>query len=172
MLVGPAVLRHDGGVAGRWPVLVHIYGGGLAGGSNVLTLYSDAFPREQDVALVGINHRLNVFGYLYLGELSGRYAVGNVGKLGLVAALEWVRDNIAAFGGAPEKVSIPGESGGGARAAFARSGDPSHSELPRWPAYDPAQRATTVFSIPSQVLNDPDGEERRLLCERPSRDLL
>lgn len=103
------------GLAGRRPVMVYIHGGGFEAGSSVLTLFSDRFVAEQDVVLVGVNHRLNVFGYLYLGELSPKYAAGNVGQLDLVAALEWVRDNIAAFGGDPGNVTLFGESGGGAK---------------------------------------------------------
>jgi len=69
------------------------------------------------VVIVGLNHRLNVFGYLYLAELGGaKYAdSGNVGMLDIVLALEWVRDNIAHFGGDPANVTIFGESGGGAK---------------------------------------------------------
>ena len=56
----------------------------------------------RDVVLVHLNHRLNLFGFLYLGDLGGeRYADGNAGMLDIVAALEWVRDNIANFGGDP-----------------------------------------------------------------------
>ena len=103
------------GAGGRRPVMVYIHGGGFTAGSNVLSLYSDGLPREQDVVLVAVNHRLNVFGYTYLGGLSERFSVGNPGQLDLILALEWVRDNIAAFGGDPENVTIFGESGGGAK---------------------------------------------------------
>jgi len=103
------------GLKGNRPVMVYIHGGGMAVGSGLLTLYGDPLVREQEVVLVGINHRLNVFGYTYLGGLSEKYAVGNPGQLDLVAALEWVRDNIAGFGGDPGKVMIFGESGGGAK---------------------------------------------------------
>jgi para-nitrobenzyl esterase len=98
------------------PVMVYIHGGGFTGGSGVIALAADAFPREEDVVLVSVNHRLNVFGYLYLGEISEKYAdSGNAGMLDLVAALEWVRGNIASFGGDPRNVTIFGESGGGAK---------------------------------------------------------
>jgi para-nitrobenzyl esterase len=103
------------GLRGKRPVMVYIHGGGFSNGSNMLTLFGDGLPREQDIVLVGINHRLNVFGYLYLGGLSDKYAVGNVGQLDLVAALEWVRDNISNFGGDPGNVMIFGESGGGGK---------------------------------------------------------
>jgi len=68
------------------------------------------------VVLVSVNHRVNAFGYLYLGGLSERFAgSGNIGQQDLIAALAWVRDNIAAFGGNPENVTLMGESGGGAK---------------------------------------------------------
>ena len=103
------------GLRGKRPVMVYIHGGGLTGGSGLLTIYGDGLPREQDIVLVGVNHRLNVFGYTYLGGLSSKYATGNAGQLDLIAALEWVRDNIAHFGGDPANVMIFGESGGGAK---------------------------------------------------------
>ena len=104
------------GLRGKRPVMVYIHGGGFTGGSSLLTLFSDRFVREEDVVLVGVNHRINVFGYTYLGGLSDRYPdSGNLGQLDLVAALAWVRDNIAAFGGDPGNVTIFGESGGGAK---------------------------------------------------------
>ena len=103
------------GLKGKRPVMVYMHGGGFGSQSALLTLFSDQHVREQDVVLVGINHRLNVFGYTYLGGLSDRFAVGNVGQLDLIAALEWVRENIASFGGDPRNVTVFGESGGGAK---------------------------------------------------------
>ena len=104
------------GLTGRRAVMVYIHGGGFTQGSGVLTALSDGFVRENDVVLVGINHRLNMFGYLYLGGMSGKYAdSGNVGQLDLVAALRWVKDNISRFGGDPTNVTIFGESGGGGK---------------------------------------------------------
>lgn len=100
---------------GKRPVMVYIHGGGFTGGSAHLTLFADRFPREQDVVLVGINHRINAFGYLYLGDLDPQYATGNIGQLDLIAALEWIRANIANFGGDPRNVTIFGESGGAAK---------------------------------------------------------
>lgn len=101
---------------GQRPVLVYIHGGGYTDESGALTAISERFVAEQDVVLVGINHRLGVFGYTYLGGIDPAYAdSGNVGQLDLIAALKWVRDNIANFGGDPSKVTIFGESGGGAK---------------------------------------------------------
>lgn len=96
------------------PVLVYIHGGGFATGSGTLVLGADKMAADEDIVIVGVNHRLNIFGYLYLGAFDRRYeSSGMAGMLDLVMALEWVRDNIAAFGGDPEKVTIMGESGGG-----------------------------------------------------------
>ena len=97
-------------------VVVYIHGGGFASGSGSLVLGSDTWVREENIVVVGINHRLNVFGALYLGNLDPKYAQsGSTGMLDVVQALEWVRDNIAAFGGDPGRVTIMGESGGGGK---------------------------------------------------------
>jgi para-nitrobenzyl esterase len=106
------------GDAKKRPVLVWLHGGGFAYGSGAWPIYDGAnLARKGDAVVVTVNHRLNLFGYLYLGELAGEaYAKsGNAGMLDLVAALEWVRDNIDAFGGDPGNVTIMGESGGGAK---------------------------------------------------------
>jgi para-nitrobenzyl esterase len=103
----------------RRPVLVWIHGGGYASGSSQeLRPYDgERLAREHDVVLVSMNHRLNVFGFLDLSRIGGeRYAQsGNVGMLDLVQSLEWVRDNIANFGGDPGNVTIFGQSGGGGK---------------------------------------------------------
>jgi len=102
------------GQHGRRPVMVYIHGGGFTAGSGVLTALCDRFVREEDVVLVGVNHRLGILGYTYLGAINDKYAdSGNVGQLDLIAALEWVRDNISNFGGDPRNVTVFGESGGG-----------------------------------------------------------
>jgi para-nitrobenzyl esterase len=99
------------------PVMVWLHGGGFAYGSGAWPIYDGAnLARKGDAVIVTVNHRLNVFGYLYLGALSEAYAQsGNTGMLDIVLALEWVRDNIEAFGGDPGNVTILGESGGGAK---------------------------------------------------------
>jgi para-nitrobenzyl esterase len=96
--------------------MVWLHGGGFANGSGGAAMYDGgALARKGDVVTVTVNHRLNVFGYLHLGEVFGaEYAQsGAAGMLDIVQALEWVRDNIAAFGGDPGDVTIFGESGGG-----------------------------------------------------------
>lgn len=98
------------------PVVFYIHGGGFSTGSGTMVAAADAFCREQDIVVVGVNHRLNIFGYLWLGDLDENYrASGCAGMLDLVLALEWVRDNIASFGGDPDNVTLMGESGGGAK---------------------------------------------------------
>jgi len=99
----------------RRPVLVYLHGGAFAAGCGTNMILTERLVKEEDIVTVSLNHRLSALGYLNLGDLSDKYADGNVGMLDLVAALEWIRDNIAAFGGDPEKVTIYGESGGGAK---------------------------------------------------------
>lgn len=102
--------------AAKRPTMVWLHGGGFANGSGGAAMYDGgALARKGDVVTVTVNHRLNVFGYLHLAELFGPdYAQSGVaGMLDIVLALEWVRDNIAAFGGDPGNVTIFGESGGG-----------------------------------------------------------
>ena len=104
------------GSAQRRPVMVWLHGGAFTGGSGGSAAYDgSALAAKQDVVVVTLNHRLNAFGYLYLAELGGEDFAdsGNAGMLDIVAALEWVRDNIAEFGGDPGNVTIFGESGGG-----------------------------------------------------------
>ena len=100
------------------PVMVWFHGGGHAYGSGGWPAYDGLnLAAKGDVVVVTVNHRLNAMGYMYLGDKFGpEFAKsGNVGNLDLVASLEWVRDNIAQFGGDPENVTIMGESGGGAK---------------------------------------------------------
>jgi para-nitrobenzyl esterase len=100
----------------RRPVMVWIHGGAWSYGSGGLPIYDGGnLARRGDVTVVTVNHRLNAFGYTHLGDLLGpAYAQSGVaGLLDLVLALEWVRDNIAAFGGDPRNVTLFGESGGG-----------------------------------------------------------
>lgn len=103
------------------PVMVWLHGGGFSSGSG-----GDAFcegknlARKGDVVVVTVNHRLNAFGFLQLGDAWGpQYASsGQAGMLDIVLCLEWVRDNIARFGGDPHNVTIFGESGGGRKVAM------------------------------------------------------
>jgi len=102
---------------GRRPVMVYFHGGAHAHGSGSDPLYDGAsLVRRGDVVVVTLNHRLAGLGYAYLAQLGGPAESGNVGNLDIVLALRWVRDNIAGFGGDPDRVMIFGQSGGGAKA--------------------------------------------------------
>jgi para-nitrobenzyl esterase len=102
----------------RRPVMFYNHGGGFVTGSGS-TWYQDGsnLAREYDVVVVASNHRLGLLGYLFLADLAGEeYASsGNQGLLDITAALKWVHENIAAFGGDPNNVMVFGESGGGAK---------------------------------------------------------
>ena len=104
--------------AAKRPVMVWFHGGAFAyGNANSPRTHGSRLAARNDVVVVTVNQRLNIFGHLDLSELGGdrfRHS-GNAGTLDMVAALEWVRDNIAAFGGDPGNVMIFGESGGGAK---------------------------------------------------------
>ncbi|MEI9977499.1 MAG: carboxylesterase family protein [Edaphobacter sp.] len=101
-------------------VLFYIHGGAYNNGTVNCDLYDgNRLCHRGDVVVVTVNHRLNAFGYLYLGDLGGKeYAdSGNAGMLDIVLALEWVKKNIAEFGGDASRVLIFGQSGGGAKCA-------------------------------------------------------
>ncbi len=97
------------------PVMVYLHGGGFRTGSGSGSSSDGThLALTEDVVVVSLNHRIGPLGYLYLGDiLGGDYGAGNAGNLDLILALEWVRDNIAAFGGDPGCVTIYGVSGGG-----------------------------------------------------------
>jgi para-nitrobenzyl esterase len=100
---------------GRRPVMVWLHGGGYTGGSPAAKPYEgSSLARTRDVVVVSITHRLTAFGFLYLKEIGGdRYRdASNVCLKDIVLGLQWVRDNIAAFGGDPGNVTIFGQSGG------------------------------------------------------------
>ena len=100
------------------PVMFWCHGGAFIAGSGGASWYDGTnLCLRGDVVVVTVNHRLGAFGHLYLGELGGEEfaSSGNSGMLDLIAALEWVRDNIASFAGDPGNVTIFGESGGGAK---------------------------------------------------------
>ncbi len=133
------------------PVLVYIHGGGYHSMCGSIPTLADGFVREQDVVLVTVNHRLNAFGFLYLGDFSEQYATGNVGLLDLELALRWVRTNIALFGGDPDNVTVFGESGGGSKILNLMAMDTASGLFHRaivqsssWPESLPRQEATVI----------------------------
>jgi para-nitrobenzyl esterase len=110
------------------PVMVWLHGGGYSMGTASSLLYDGAnLARRGDVVVVGVNHRLNVFGYAHFGDIGGpEYAhSGNAGQLDIIAALHWVRDNIDRFGGDPKRVMIFGESGGGGKVSMLLASPPA-----------------------------------------------
>lgn len=103
---------------GKRPVMVWLHGGGFSAGSGQEQIGYDGanLARSHGVVVVSLNHRLNVLGFLDLSGFGAKYAAsGNLGMTDIVKALEWVRDNIAAFGGDPANVTIFGQSGGGGK---------------------------------------------------------
>lgn len=101
------------------PVMLWLHGGGFTNGNGIEQdgYNGENFARFGNAVFCSINHRLGPLGYCNLAGVGGEKfsASGNVGMLDIVAALEWIRDNIANFGGDPENVTIMGQSGGGAK---------------------------------------------------------
>jgi para-nitrobenzyl esterase len=167
--------------AGKRPVLVWLHGGGFEAGSGSSMLYDGAaLARRGDVVCVSINHRLGVTGHCHLADLLGDDFTGaaNAGYLDIVAALQWVRANIAQFGGDAGNVMIYGQSGGGrkvslltaspiAQGLFHRGVVQSGSHLrlmSRERANDHAARLLAHFNLKQ--------EDARKLQDIPMRDLL
>jgi para-nitrobenzyl esterase len=113
--------------AEKRPVMVWLHGGGFSSGSSSNLLYDGTNLARRGAVMVGVNHRLNVFGYTHFGDIGGvEYAhSGNAGQLDIILALEWVRDNIERFGGDPDRVMIFGESGGGAKVSMLLASPPA-----------------------------------------------
>jgi para-nitrobenzyl esterase len=130
-ILGPADMTPEGedcltlnlwtpglGDGAKRPVMVWLHGGAFAYGSGNRAVTDGAnLARCGDVVVVSVNHRLNIFGFLHLGDIAGPAWAhsGNAGVLDLIAALRWVRENIDGFGGDPGNVTIFGESGGGGK---------------------------------------------------------
>lgn len=109
----------------RRPVMLWFHGGGFEAGSGSSPLYDGTrMALRGDVVIATINHRLNVFGHCYLGGVLGDEfeQSGNVGYLDLVRSMQWVRENIAEFGGDPDNVMIYGQSGGGRKVSLCYAG--------------------------------------------------
>ena len=102
------------------PVMFWLHGGGFAILSGSAPQWNGANLARRGAVVVSVNHRLGALGYTYFGDIGGKeYAhSGNAGQLDIVMALEWVRDNIARFGGDPHSVMVFGESGGGQKVSM------------------------------------------------------
>lgn len=109
--------QETGGEAVR-PVIVWFHGGGYSAGSSLMFnfYFGESMARTYDVVFVSVNHRLNVLGFTDMSAYGDPYKYsGNVGISDLELSLQWVQDNIAAFGGDPSNVTIIGQSGGGSK---------------------------------------------------------
>jgi para-nitrobenzyl esterase len=107
--------------AGRRPVMVYLYGGGFIGGSGAYALYDGSELAREGVVVVNFNYRVGIFGFFAhpgLAAESPTHGSGNYGLMDQIAALKWVQENIAAFGGDPARVTVFGESAGAASAAM------------------------------------------------------
>jgi para-nitrobenzyl esterase len=138
------------------PVLVWIHGGGYTGGSNEeLPSYDgERLARRGDILVVGLNHRLNLLGFLNLEKYGEQYKNSqNISQLDLVAGLEWIRDNIANFGGDPNAVTIFGQSGGGGKVTYLM-GMPAAKGLFRGVAMESASQPRPFTQEQSEAYSD------------------
>ena len=141
---------------GKRPVLVWLHGGGFSAGSSIEQVAYDGanMSRLGDVVVVSINHRLNILGYFDLSDYGEEYASsGNAGGDDIIAALAWIHDNIAAFGGDPENVTVFGQSGGGAKV----------TTLLQSPAADGLYAKGMVMSGVIDLLAEKEGSARDLV---------
>ncbi|KAJ3163125.1 hypothetical protein HDU86_002294 [Geranomyces michiganensis] len=176
------------GGASPLPVMVFIHGGAYINGSGAVPLYSgEHLAQRGDVVVVTINYRLGALGYLYMPSIPSMDT--NLGLRDQVCALEWVRDNIAAFGGDPRNVTIFGESMGGnavttlmavpaARGLFARAIAQSPAVTKVWPADIGAEisaafcaTAVAAKSHKNTASSCSDVDVERFLREIPAKEL-
>ena len=150
-------------LTGKRPVMVYYHGGGFFFGSSYELPSQEGaqLARYHDVVSVTVNHRLNVLGFFDVSEIGGAaYADSvNVGMTDLVASLQWVRDNIANFGGDPDRVMIYGQSGGGSKVTCLM-GMPSAAGL--------FHRASVQSGGGG---NPPSGEQSRELARQTMKEL-
>ncbi|MEM5318292.1 carboxylesterase family protein [Paraburkholderia sp. JHI869] len=142
----------------RKPVLVYLHGGGFSMGAAGAPGLDGSNLARRDVVVVTVNHRLNLFGFLYLGTADGDFSADatNLGMLDIVRALKWIKENVARFGGDPNNVTLFGQSGGGSKVAvlmampeahglFHRAVIQSSSSLLRMASLEDAERNTHFF---------------------------
>ncbi|WP_331766561.1 carboxylesterase/lipase family protein [Embleya sp. NBC_00896] len=167
--------------AARRPVMVWLHGGAFLTGSGSDPVFDGVRLAERhDVVVVTINYRLGAFGFLYLGELLGAdyERSGNVGLLDQRAALAWVRDNIAGFGGDPGNVTVFGQSAGAwsiaAHLSAPGSGSLFHKAILQSGSGEGAHDTAVAAEVAREVLAELgiDPAEARRLREVPTEDLL
>nr|ARM65372.1 putative antennal esterase CXE1 [Ectropis obliqua] len=162
------------------PVMVYIHGGCFFGGTGSPFLYGGDYFAENGVVFVGINYRLGVEGFLCLGT---KEAPGNAGLKDQIAALRWIRDNIRAFGGNPDDVTLFGESAGAvstsfmilspaAKGLFHKAILQSGSSLAPWALqHDPIQTASNLVKNLGYDTKDPS-EIYNILSNRTAEELI
>ena len=137
------------------PVLVWLHGGGFESGSAIehLAYEGENMSRYGDAVVVSVNHRLNLLGYLDLSSLGEAFSdSGNCGGDDIIASLRWIQENIAAFGGDPDNVTLFGQSGGGAKI----------TTLLQTPAADGLYHKGIIMSgvIPAAMMGSESGDSR------------
>jgi para-nitrobenzyl esterase len=171
------------------PVIVWIHGGGFTSGSGSVPIYNGEAMARKGVIYVNINYRLGIFGFFSHPELTRESSVnasGNYGLMDQIAALKWINDNIAEFGGDPENITIAGQSAGSAsvvylvasplakglfQKAIAQSGAGLLSRTP-------GPESTALLNLRQaeqagvQVANDLQAESMTQLRNMPASDLL
>ena len=165
----------------RRPVMVWLHGGGFEAGTGSMALYDGTnIARRGDVVVITVNHRLNLFGHTHLADVAGDDFAGsaNAGFLDIVAALEWVRDNVTGFGGDPGNVTIYGQSGGGRKVSIAMSTPVARGLFHRGIVQSgshlrllPRDRANSLTEALLGVLDIPKHDVRRLQ-ELPMEQLI
>lgn len=138
------------------PILVWMHGGGYAGGSNeeLKSYDGERLSRRGDIIVVGLNHRLNILGFLNLEKYGEQYKNSqNVSQLDLVSGLQWIKKNIANFGGDPDAVTIFGQSGGGGKVTYLM-GMPSAKGLFRAVAMESASQPRPFTQEQSEAYSD------------------
>ena len=168
--------------AKKRPVLVWLHGGGYTNGNGIEQDGYDGenLSRKGDIVFVSINHRLGPIGFSDLSGIGGsKFAdSGNVGALDMVAALEWVRDNIANFGGDPGNVTIMGQSGGGAKvcvlAAMPKAKGLFHKAVPLSGSTIKAMDQTASQKLGEYILKEAglSASEVEKLQEMPWKDYI
>ncbi|HYQ58423.1 MAG TPA: carboxylesterase family protein, partial [Draconibacterium sp.] len=167
---------------GKRPVIMWLHGGGFSAGNGIEQdgYKGENLSKKGDVVFVSINHRLNSIGFSDLSGVGGaKYAnSGNVGALDMIAALEWVKENIPYFGGDPGNVTIIGQSGGGAKvctvAAMPKSKGLVHKTVPLSGSSTEAMDQTVSRKIGEYILKEAglDASEIDKLQEMPWREYI
>lgn len=174
--------------AGKRPVMIWIHGGGFSFGSclELSAVNGDSLCRNGDVVVVTLNHRLNILGFFDLSAYGEEYKnTANLGLADLVAALKWVKENISAFGGDADNITLFGQSGGGAKIRalmqIPEAAGLFHKAIVQSGVYDPSDKTPAGERLPREMLRalgaggktiKPDAQEIKTLEKLPYRELV